>query len=104
MGMNVCSRFVGDTDKKTMDEKDLARHVDHIRDIAGTDHVGFGFDFCDEFRDSSDPESAKFRDCIGGHDRCVDLTAELLARGYPEEEAVKVMGGNFLRFLEKTIG
>ena len=104
VGMNVCSLFVGDSVSEEMTEKDLAHHVDHIRDIAGIDHLGFGFDFCDDLRDTADPESAKFRDCINGHGKCMDLTAELLARGYTEEDAVKVMGGNLFCFLEKTIG
>lgn len=104
IGMNVCSAFVGDSASSKMTEKDLAHHVDHIRDLAGTDHVGFGFDFCDEFRDTEDPGSEKFCDCIKGHSKCVDLSAELLRRGYTESEVKKVMGGNLLRFLEQTIG
>ncbi len=103
MGMNVCSAFVGDSDKNMMSEKDLAYHVDHIRNLVGMDHVGFGFDFCDELTDFSQPGAERFCDCIKGHSRCVDLTAELLARGYTEEDAVKVMGGNLLRFLKDTV-
>jgi membrane dipeptidase len=103
-GMNVCSAFVGDSASSKMTEKDLACHVDHIRDLVGIEHVGFGFDFCDEFRDPEDPESEKFRDCIKGHKSCIGLTAELLSRGYEEEDVVKVMGGNLFHFLEKTIG
>lgn len=104
MGMNVCSAFVGDSASSKMTEKDLALHVDHIRDLVGTDHVGFGFDFCDELTDFSRPGAENFCDCIKGHSRCADLTAELLARGYSEEDAVKVMGGNLFRFLEETMG
>jgi len=103
IGMNVCSTFVGDPDKKTLDEKDLANHVDYIRDLAGVDHIGFGFDFCDEMRDFSKPGPHRNYDCIKGYSRCIEFTAELLARGYSEEELVKIIGGNFQRFLEETI-
>lgn len=104
MGMNVCSAFVGDSASAKMTEKDLALHVNHIRDLVGIEHVGFGFDFCDEFRDTEDPESEKFCDCINGHSSCMDLTAELLSMGYEAKDVVKVMGGNLFHFLEKTIG
>jgi membrane dipeptidase len=104
MGMNVCSTFVGDPDVKKLDEKDLANHVDHIRSLVGVDHVGFGFDFCDEMRDFTKPGPHRNYDCIKGHHHSIEFTAELLSRGYSEDEVIKVIGGNFISFLEKTIG
>jgi membrane dipeptidase len=104
MGMNVCSTFVGNPDLKKLDEKDLADHIDHIRDLVGTDYVGFGFDFCDEMRDFTKPGPHRNYDCIKGHSHSVEFSAELLARGYSEADMVKLIGENFLRFLEKTIG
>ena len=104
MGMNVCSTFVGNPDLKKLDEKDLADHIDHIRDLVGADYVGFGFDFCDEMRDFTKPGPHRNYDCIKGHPHSVEFSAELLARGYSEADMVKLIGGNFLRFLEKTIG
>ncbi|WP_286934510.1 MULTISPECIES: dipeptidase [Aminobacterium] len=104
MGMNVCSTFVGDPDVKKLDEKDLTNHVDHIRSLVGVDHVGFGFDFCDEMRDFTKPGPHRNYDCIKGHHHSIEFTAELLSRGYSEDEVIKVIGGNFISFLEKTIG
>lgn len=104
MGMNVCSTFVGDPDVKKLDEKDLANHVDHVRELAGVEHIGFGFDFCDEMRDFTKPGPHRNYDCIKGHSRSLEFTAEFLARDYSEEDAIKIMGGNFMRFLERTIG
>jgi membrane dipeptidase len=105
IGMNVQSTLVGNPDEKCLDEKDLADHVVHIRNLVGVEHVGFGFDFCDELdmRDFSKPGPHREYDCIKGYNRCIDFTAELLSRGYSEEELVKIIGGNFLSFLEKTI-
>ncbi|MDD2379465.1 MAG: dipeptidase [Aminobacterium colombiense] len=103
LGMNVCSSFVGDPEKKLLNEKDLADHVDHIRNLVGIEHIGLGFDFCDEMRDFSKPGPHLNYDCIKGYGQCVEFTAELLARGYSEEEVVKIIGGNFMRFLEETI-
>jgi membrane dipeptidase len=104
MGMNALSIFVGNPDMQKLDEKDLADHVDHIRDLVGTDHVGFGFDFCDEMADFTKAGADREYDCIKGHDHSIGLSAELLSRGYSEADVVKIIGGNFLRFLEKTIG
>jgi len=104
MGMNALSIFVGNPDEKKLDEKDVANHVDHIRDLVGVDHVGFGFDFCDEMADFTKAGADREYDCIKGHDHSIGLSAELLARGYSEADVVKIIGGNFLRFLEKTTG
>jgi membrane dipeptidase len=62
-------------------------HIDHVVRIAGIDHVGIGSDF----------------DGGGGLADCMDvaayprITAELLKRGYSEEDIDKIWGGNFLR-------
>jgi membrane dipeptidase len=76
------------------DVSDIADHIDHIVDIAGIDHVGIGSDF----------------DGGGGVNGMEDvseimaLTAELVERGYEEEEIAKIWGGNLLRVLGKAKG
>lgn len=104
MGMNVCSIFVGDAEHATMNEAELANHVDHIKKLVGTQAVGFGFDFCDEMRDFSGPGPFVNYDCIKGHANASLLTEQLLLRGYAEEEIENILGGNILRFLRSTIG
>jgi len=105
MGMNACSEFVKDS-KVKIGAADLADHIDHICKITGSfERVCYGFDFCDEFRElSPSPKESPNYDCIKGHARCFELTAELVARGMKEEDIAKVIGGNFLQFLERTIG
>lgn len=68
----------------------VADHVDHVRRIAGIDHVGLGSDF--------DGISAV---PLGLEDVATypALLAELLARGYTAEEIGKVAGRNALRAL-----
>ena len=69
---------------------DDGNHIDHIVEIAGIDHVGFGSDF----------------DGGGGVDGLYDvselpnLTRELLRRGYSENEIQKFWSGNFLRVMK----
>lgn len=68
----------------------VADHIDHIRDIAGIDHVGIGSDF-----DGGEPlpEGLKDVSCFPG------LIAELLRRGYTDDDVRKVAGRNILRVM-----
>jgi len=66
----------------------LVDHIDHAVGIVGVDHVGLGSDF--------DGISAT----PAGIDDVSDLpviTAELLRRGYAEDDVRKILGGNLLR-------
>lgn len=71
----------------------VADHIDHIRRVAGIDHVGIGSDF--------DGISAV---PVGLEDVSTfpALTAELLRRGYPDEEVKKILGLNLLRVMRQA--
>jgi len=66
---------------------DYVDHIDHVKNLVGVDYVGIGSDF----------------DGGGGLKDCADvsqfpnITAEMLKRGYTEEEIDKVWGENFFR-------
>ena len=68
----------------------VADHVDHARAVAGIDHVGLGGDYdgCDAL-----PVGLEDVSCYPG------LVAELLDRGWSEEDCTKLVGGNVLRVL-----
>jgi membrane dipeptidase len=68
----------------------VADHIEHIRDIAGVDHVGLGSDF--------DGMDAVPRG-LEGVDRYPTLLAELLRRGWSDQDVAKVAGGNLLRVM-----
>ena len=72
---------------------DVANHIDHLRMVAGTDHVGIGSDFegTDQF-----PTGLEDTSCFPA------LLAELLRRGYTAEEVKKIAGGNMLRVMRET--
>jgi membrane dipeptidase len=77
---------------------DVADHIDHIRKVAGIDHIGIGADF-DEASDES------FVPGLGNVTRYPYLFAELLRRGYSDEDVMKIAGRNHLRAMrqmEKT--
>jgi membrane dipeptidase len=72
---------------------DLVDHIDHIRQVAGVDHVGIGSDF-DGIRLA--PEGLED---VSGYPA---LLAELLRRGYSDEEVARIAGGSFLRVMRRV--
>ena len=71
----------------------VADHIDHLRDVAGIDHVGIGSDF-----DGGEVLSEGLRD-VAGFPR---LLGELLRRGYSDDDVRKIAGGNVLRVMRET--
>jgi membrane dipeptidase len=68
----------------------VADHIDHVRAVAGVDHVGIGGDY-----DGSAAMPAGLSDVS----RYPALFAELLARGWTEPDCAALAGGNLLRVL-----
>lgn len=68
----------------------VADHMDHIRDVAGIDHIGIGSDF-----DGIGSVPVGLEDVS----KFIDLTRELLARGYSDEDIRKILGKNLLRVM-----
>ncbi len=71
----------------------VADHIDHIRRIAGIDHVGYGSDF-----DGIDCAPRGLEDVSD----FPKLTAELIRRGYSDRDVEKVIGLNVLRVLRQA--
>jgi membrane dipeptidase len=69
---------------------DAADHIDHIRQVAGIDHIGIGGDF-----DGIESVPAGLEDVS----TYPNLTAELLRRGYTDSDVRKILGGNILRVM-----
>ena len=67
---------------------DVVNHIDHIRKIAGIDHIGIGSDF-DGFADP--PIGLEDVSCYPS------LLTELINRGYSIADIKKIAGLNFLR-------
>lgn len=71
----------------------LIDHIDHFVKVAGINHVGLGSDY----------------DGAGSFPRGLEnssgyplITYHLLKRGYSEGDVKKIVGGNFLRFMERV--
>jgi len=71
----------------------VADHIEHVRKVAGVDHVGIGSDF-DGIEDVPDglEDSSKFP----------ELFAELIRRGWSDADLTKLAGGNLLRMFHQV--
>jgi membrane dipeptidase len=71
----------------------VADHIEHVAKVAGHDHVGIGGDF-----DGIDATPADLR----GVQDYPNLFAELIRRGWSDEDLAKLAGGNVLRVLRQA--
>jgi membrane dipeptidase len=71
----------------------VADHLDHVRQVAGPDHVGIGSDF-----DGFDHPPIGLEDVS----RFPYLFAELIRRGWSDDDIRKLAGRNLLRVLRQT--
>jgi membrane dipeptidase len=66
-------------------------HMEHLREVAGADHIGIGSDF-----DGIEMPPVGLDDVS----QFPNLVAELLRRGWSDEDAMKVIGVNVLRVMQ----
>ena len=69
-------------------DRTVLDHIDHVVMLVGVDHVGLGSDF-----DGVTALPAGLLDAS----EYPNLVAELLKRGYSDEDVGKILGGNALR-------
>jgi len=69
---------------------EAADHIDHVRKLAGIDHIGLGSDF-----DGITMVPQGLEDVS----KYPALVAELLRRGYKDDEVKKILGDNVLRIM-----
>jgi membrane dipeptidase len=92
------AKGLADWDKENIPPRggvsDVADHIDHIRKVAGVDHIGVGADFYDVVPGSM---------VIGLENvtRYPYLFAELLRRGYSDDDVLKIAGRNHLRAMRQ---
>ena len=74
--------------------QDVVDHIDHIVKVAGIDHVGIGCDF----------DGGGGIDGIFDASEVMNITIELVRRGYTEAQIEKIWGGNFMRVFRGRAG
>ena len=72
---------------------DAADHIDHIRKVAGIDHIGLGGDF---------DGITQVPEGLEDVSKYPALTAELLRRGYKDDDVRKILGRNVLRVMREA--
>jgi membrane dipeptidase len=72
---------------------DVADHIDHVRDVAGVDHIGIGSDFDGA---PTMPEGLEDVSCYPA------LFEELASRGYRREDLMQILGRNLLRVMREA--
>ena len=128
-GVVIVPGFIAESPEATLD--DFARHIEHLVDVMGIDHVGIGTDKTGpgpgtesivRYPDSMPRHRPGSFDWAGfrlkehrltpeyhlkGYDDFGDwpnLTVQLAQRGFNEEELRKMLGLNFLRVFRDVVG
>jgi len=119
IGILCVPAFVSSEPRKGL--RHVVDHIDYVVDLVGVDHVGIGTDWGASYPQALaqklNEESSLFGfreehkldwcETLEGFRSWQDwpnITAELIRRGYNEEEVEKIVGGNFLCFLQKVLG
>lgn len=69
---------------------EFMEHLEHLISVAGIDHVGIGLDF----------DGGGGGTGLDGANDVINITVELLNRGYSDGDIGKILGGNYLRVLD----
>jgi membrane dipeptidase len=72
---------------------EVADHIDYIRKLVGVDYIGIGSDF---------DGNTNWPEGLSDVSMYPNLFAELVRRGWSDEDLAKVAGGNVLRALEQA--
>ena len=79
-------------DAKKTNLTDFMKHLLHMVEVAGIDHVGIGSDF---------DGGGGVKGCNGDND-FINITVRLLEHGFTETDIAKIWGGNFLRVMKQV--
>lgn len=95
IGVPIVNAFLREDGNAT--SEDMVNHIIHIANLIGIDHVGIGTDF-----DGLVKDSEYTKDIHTIKDIRI-LEEKMRARGFQEEEIVKVMGQNYVHFFEENM-
>lgn len=99
VGINICKSFVSENENDQTIEG-LVKHLDHMVEVMGIDHVGFGFDFCDYLYDDNEDSTLKGFESL---DKVKNLINLLVKKGYSSEDIEKIKYKNFVRIIGEII-
>jgi len=122
VGIFQLNPYLGPRERNDLD--DYLDHIDHAVNVSGIEHVGIGSDREHQRIPDTPEEVERLREEISrlgpeaaarfrwpfflselNHPRRMETVADGLARrGRPEREIDLLLGGNFLRLFQETIG
>lgn len=108
VGLNGCSIINANPDSP-VDRSQMIAQLDHMIDVMGENHVGFGFDFCDIFLKSSSPQDLSkmpeypFDILSGGHKDIPDFLQDLKKHNYSENRISLIAGENWIQTFQKIL-
>jgi len=112
VGLNGLAIFVGDNDTST---ESLLRHLFKLIELAGTAHVGLGFDYTPDVtvdigailraRPDYWPTGQQYDTPSIGHSgpsKIIELVEGMRAQGLLESDIADILGGNFARVAKQS--
>ncbi len=105
IGINGIGIFLGNNEASV---ENVVRHIDHVVQLAGPEHVGIGLDYVFDQQEVEDfvkdnpqifPPEDGYADGIAmlAPEALPLIVQSLLNRGYKDEDVKKIMGGNHFR-------
>ncbi|MED1725066.1 dipeptidase [Brevibacillus parabrevis] len=106
IGLNAFSMFAANSGAEATLER-LIDHVDHMKKLVGSKHIGIGLDLCDDLTkyiplDRIAKTTEMPFDVVKGHASIPLITRELMIRGYKDEEIEDILGKNYLRVYQEV--
>jgi len=89
IGVNFAPSSLTKSERATLD--DVVKHINHIVEVTGIDHVGLGTDYDGIGETPIDLEDVS---------KLPNLTARLIEQGYSDRELRKILGENFIRVMK----
>ncbi len=104
MGLNAYESIVGADPYEDPIPK-MCDHLEHVIQLVGDSHAGYGFDLCDSYYMAAPRLTfdGKRGDCLLNHKEMAEIAAEMLRRGHSEESIKKIIGGNFIAYFRKML-
>ena len=110
IGINGVGLFLGRND---IGADNLARHIDHVVQTVGPEHVGLGLDYVYDMTELNElvrqnpeqfPAHLGYADGVkfAPPETLEPLVAALFRRGYETEHVRGILGGNFLRLARQV--
>jgi membrane dipeptidase len=95
VGINANGMFVSEKIEEN-NETGLLKHISHIANLVGIQHVALGLDLCDGFR-------TKPMDSINGYKSLEKLYQVLEKNGFSKDEIEMIFGKNYLNLYKKYL-